>query len=69
MPYFLIWDLQDTKKKAKDSATTFDEDNIKMDLRELGCAYKKRMEVAQNHTHWWVLTSAVLNLQSTIRFT
>jgi hypothetical protein len=35
---------------------------IKMDLGEISCEDRKRMEVAQNRTQIWILVLAVLNL-------
>jgi hypothetical protein len=38
------------------------EDNIKMDLREVGCGCVDWMEVAQDRDRWRALVSAVMNL-------
>jgi len=37
------------------------EDNIKMDLQEVGCA--DWIELAQNRDGWWALVNVVMNLQ------
>ena len=39
------------------------EDNIRMDLREVGCGCVDWMELAQDRDRWRVLVSAVMNLR------
>ena len=39
------------------------EDNIRMDLREVGCGCVDRTELAQDRNKWRALVSAVLNLR------
>jgi len=39
------------------------EDNIKMDLREVGCGCVNWMELAQDRDRWLALVSAVMNLR------
>jgi len=39
------------------------EDNIRMDLREVGCGSVDWMELAQDRDRWRVFVSAVMNLQ------
>ena len=39
------------------------EDNIRMDLREVGCGCVDWMELAQDRDRWHALVSAVMNLQ------
>jgi len=39
------------------------EDNIRMDLREVGCGCVDWMELAQDRDRWCALVSAVMNLQ------
>ena len=37
------------------------EDNIKMDLQEVGRGFGDWMELAQDRDRWWVLVSMVMN--------
>jgi len=37
------------------------EDNIKMDLPEVGCRGMDWIEQAQDRDRWWVLLTAVMN--------
>jgi len=39
------------------------EDNIKMNLQELGCGGMDWIELAQNRNKWWPLVNAVINLR------
>jgi hypothetical protein len=39
------------------------EDNIRMDLREIGQDNVDWMQLAQNRDQWWVLVNTVTNLQ------
>ena len=39
------------------------EDNIKMDLQEVGAGYEDWMELAQARDRWWTLVSTVMNLR------
>jgi len=38
-------------------------DNIRMDLQEVGCGYMDWIGLAQDRDRWWMLVSAVMNLQ------
>jgi len=39
------------------------EDNIKMDLQEVGCGGIDWIELAQDRDRWWELVNVVMNLQ------
>jgi hypothetical protein len=39
------------------------EDNIKMDIQELGCGGMDWIELAQDRNRWKVLVTAVMNLR------
>ena len=39
------------------------EDNIKMDLQEVGCGVMDWIDLAQDRDRWWGLVNAVMNLQ------
>ena len=39
------------------------EDNIRMDLQEVGCMGMDWMELAQDRGRWWAPVNAVMNLQ------
>ena len=39
------------------------EDNIKMDLQEVGCGIMDWMGLALDRDRWWTLVSAVMNPQ------
>ena len=37
-------------------------DNIRMDLKEVGCGYMDWIGLAQDRDRWWMLVIAVMNL-------
>ena len=37
-------------------------DNIRLDLREVGCGYMDWIGLVQDRDRWWTLVSAVMNL-------
>jgi hypothetical protein len=43
------------------------EDNIKMDLQEVGCGVMEWIELAQDRNRWRVLVTAVMKLSGSIK--
>jgi hypothetical protein len=39
------------------------EDNVRMDLQEVGCGYEEWIGLAQDSDRWWALVSAVRYLR------
>ena len=39
------------------------EDNIKMDLQEVGCGDRDWIDLAQGRDRWWAVVNAVMNLR------
>jgi hypothetical protein len=39
------------------------EDNIRMDLQEVGCGGMDGIGLAQDRARWWVIVNAVMNLR------
>jgi hypothetical protein len=39
------------------------EDNIKMDLQEVGCEGMNWIDVTQDRDRWWAVVTAVMNLR------
>ena len=37
------------------------EDNIKIDLKEVGCRYTDWIELAEDRDRWWALVNAAMN--------
>jgi hypothetical protein len=65
-----VWD-NDGKARRKETSTktprrTY-EDNIKMDLREIGWDGMDWIEVAQDRDQWRALVNTVMNLRGSIK--
>jgi len=39
------------------------EDNVKVDLQEVGCGAMNRIDVAQDRDRWWALVNVIMNLR------
>jgi len=39
------------------------EDNIKMDLQEVGCGTMNYIKMAQDRDRWWALVNSVMNFR------
>jgi hypothetical protein len=39
------------------------DDNIKMDLQEVGCGSMDWIKLAQDRDRWWALENAIMNFQ------
>jgi hypothetical protein len=56
----LMWRPVDKRPLGRPWLTL--EDNIKMDLQEVGCGGMDCIDVAKDRDRWWVLVNVVMNL-------
>jgi len=58
-----VWVGKPEGKKALGRPRNRWEDNIKIDLQEVGCGGRDWIELAQDRDRWRALVNAVMNLQ------
>jgi hypothetical protein len=52
------------EKKTRGRPRSRWNDNIKIDLKEVGCEVMDWIELAQDRNRWWALVNAVMNLRA-----
>ena len=56
--------LEDLSERDLQGGRNVDgEDNIKMDLKEVGCDPGNRIDIAEDRDQWWTYVRAVINFR------
>jgi hypothetical protein len=63
MAYKEFWWGNPERKRPLGRSWRIWEDNIKMNLQEVGCGGMDCIELAQDRDRWWTLVKAVMNFR------
>jgi hypothetical protein len=57
-----VWVMKWRRMRWAGNVVYMWEDNIKMDLQEVGCGGMDWIDLAQDRERWWALVNAVINI-------